>query len=149
MTVTTRTFTVAPKPAEVLEYLADFGNAEEWDPGTISCTRPDSGPVEIGTSWKNVSKFVGREVELTYTLQERTDSRVVFVGTNDSATSTDTIEVVPNGAGSRITYTADLEMHGVAKLATPIVKVMFEKLGNETEDQMSDVLNGLGTRRST
>lgn len=148
MTVTTRTFTVTPKPAEVLEYLADFGNAEEWDPGTVSCTREDSGPVDIGSSWKNVSKFVGREVELTYMLKERTDSRVVFVGTNDSATSTDTIEVVPNGAGSRITYTADLEMHGVAKLATPIVKVMFEKLGNETEDQMSDVLNGLGTRRN-
>ena len=78
----------------------------------------------------------------------KTPSRVVFVGTNDSATSTDTIEVVPNGAGSRITYTADLEMHGVAKLATPVVKLVFEKLGNETEDQMSDVLNGLGTRPS-
>ncbi|WP_353649918.1 SRPBCC family protein [Nakamurella sp. A5-74] len=147
MTVTTRTFTVVPKPAEVLEYLADFGNAEQWDPGTVSCTRLDSGPVTIGSSWRNVSKFIGREVELTYTLRESTASRVVLEGRNDSATSTDTMEVVPNGAGSRITYTADLEMHGVAKLATPIVKVVFEKLGNDTEDQMSDVLNGLSSSR--
>ena len=26
----------------------------------------------------------------------------------------------------------DLEMHGVAKLATPVMKIEFEKLGNET-----------------
>ena len=147
MTVTTRTFSVRPDPATVLAYLADFGNAEEWDPGTESCTRQDPGPVQIGSTWHNVSKIVGREVELTYTLKDLTDAKVLFEGVNDSATSTDTIDVVPDGTGSTITYTADIEMHGAAKLATPIIKLVFEKLGNETEDQMSDVLNKLAVTR--
>lgn len=146
MTVTTRTFTVTAAPDTVLEYLADFGNAEQWDPGTVSCTRQGSGPVEVGSSWLNVSKFAGREVELTYTLRDRTAHRVMFVGKNDSAISTDTIDVVAAGEGSSVTYTAHLEMHGIAKLATPIVKLVFEKLGNETQDQMSDVLNRLGSQ---
>ncbi|MTD14624.1 polyketide cyclase [Nakamurella sp. YIM 132087] len=143
MTETSRTFTVTPPPATVLSYLEDFGHAEEWDPGTETCTREDAGPVGVGSQWHNVSKIAGREVELTYTLKERSASRLVFVGENDSATSTDTIDVVPAGTGSEITYTADVEMHGAAKLATPIIKLIFEKLGNETEDQMSDTLNRL------
>ena len=32
----------------VIDYLKDFGNAEEWDPGTQSCTRSDSGPIREG-----------------------------------------------------------------------------------------------------
>lgn len=143
MTTTTRTFSVTPAPAVVLDYLQDFGNATEWDPGTEECTRKDSGPVGVGSVWHNRSKIAGISTELEYTLRARTSSSVVLVGENDTATSTDTIEVLPEGTGSRITYTSEVEMHGAAKLATPIVKLVFEKLGNETEDQMTTALNKL------
>lgn len=143
MTTTTRTFTVTPTPQVVLDYLQDFGNAVEWDPGTEECTRKDSGPVGVGSVWHNKSKIAGVHTELEYTLRSRTDSTVVLVGENDTATSTDTIEVVPEGTGSRVTYTSEVEMHGAAKLATPIVKLVFEKLGNDTEDQMTEALNRL------
>ena len=143
MTETSRTFTVTAAPPVVLSYLADFSHATEWDPGTEKCERLDDGPVRIGSRWHNVSKIAGRSVDLTYTLKEHTDARIILVGENDSATSTDTIDVVPHGSGSRITYTADIEMHGAAKLATPLIKVIFEKLGNDTEDQMSSVLDKL------
>lgn len=145
MPTVTRTFTVTPPPERVLPYLADFGNAEEWDPGTESCTRIGVGPVEPGAQWHNVSKIMGVTTELTYTLQEVTADRVVLVGENDSAESTDTIVVVPTAdGGSEITYTADLEMKGAAKLAAPAMKIVFEKLGNDTEEQLSQVLNSRG-----
>lgn len=82
--------------------------------------------------------------ELTYVLRELTDDKLVFVGTNDSSTSTDTISVVPAGAGSTLTYRADLEMKGPAKLISPVMKLVFEKLANDTEKQLSTVLNDLG-----
>jgi carbon monoxide dehydrogenase subunit G len=144
MTTTSRTFTVTPDPTTVLSYLKDFANAEEWDPGTVSCTQISEGPVAVGTRWKNVSKIAGNETELVYTLEELTDDRVVLVGKNEQATSHDTIEVEPHGTGSEITYTADLQMHGLAKLATPVMKLIFEKLGNDTENDMVETLNRLG-----
>lgn len=143
MTSVSRTFTVQPAPGVVIDYLKDFGHAEAWDPGTEKCTRNDAGPVQVGSSWHNVSKIMGVSTELTYTLRELTDDRVVLVGENDSATSTDTITVVPSGSGSEITYRADLEMKGAAKLATPAMKLVFEKLAGDTEKQMTEVLNGL------
>jgi len=69
--------------------------------------------------------------------------RLVFVGSNDTATSTDTITVTPHGTGSRVSYRAQLELHGLAKLAGPVVKLVFEKVASATRDQMIDVLNQL------
>ena len=143
MPTVSRTFSVSPPPATVVDYLKDFGNAEDWDPGTQTCTRTDGGALAEGASWHNVSNIFGVTAELTYVLRELTDSKLVFVGTNKSSTSTDTITVVPDGRGSKLTYRADLEMNGVAKVLNPVMKLVFEKLANDTEKQMVTVLNDL------
>ncbi|GAA2464201.1 SRPBCC family protein [Winogradskya humida] len=139
-----RTFTVTAAPAAVLEYLRDFGNTEQWDPGTQSTTRTDAGPIVAGSTWHNVSKVLGITTELTYTLQEATSDRLVFVGRNDGATSTDTITVRPAEGGSEVNYHLELQMHGAAKLATPVMKFEFEKLGTETAKSLTETLNKLG-----
>ncbi|MDQ3402073.1 MAG: SRPBCC family protein [Actinomycetota bacterium] len=138
----TRTFTVNQSGDAVLEYLRDFSRAEEWDPGTVSCTRLDSGPVAVGSRWRNVSKFLGKETELRYELTRLEADRVQFVGKNDTATSTDDISVKPGAAPgtTSITYHAHIEFHGLAKLAGPVAKVAFEKLGNETEENLVRIL---------
>ena len=90
-----------------------------------------------------MSNIFGVKAELTYVLRELTDDKLVFVGTNKSSTSTDTITVAADGTGSKLTYHADLEMNGAAKLLNPMMKLAFEKLANDTEKQMVAVLNGL------
>lgn len=145
MTTVSRTFDVRTEPAVVVDYLKDFAHAEDWDPGTESCTRTDSGPVAVGSTWHNVSKIAGVSTELDYRLESLTAETIVFKGHNESATSTDTITVFPgpDGTGSRVTYEAVIEMKGAAKLASPIMKLVFEKVGNDTEDDMTAVLNRL------
>lgn len=144
MTTVTRTFTVRPDPATVLDYLKDFTHAEEWDPGTVRCTRNETGPIVVGSTFHNESKIAGTSTELTYTLEKLTHDTIVLVGRNETATSTDTITVVPaDGGGSQVTYQAVIEMSGAAKLAAPAVKVVFEKVGNDTERDMTEALDRL------
>lgn len=138
-----RTFSVTPTPDRVIDYLKDFSNAEEWDPGTQTCTREGAGPVEVGATWRNVSKLVGMTAELTYTLDTLTSRTLVFVGKNKSSTSTDTITVDASGAGSVVTYQADLEMKGAAKLLNPAMKIVLERLAGDAEKQLTTVLNAL------
>ena len=138
-----RTFQVRPPVPVVVDYLKDFARAEEWDPGTKSCTRTDAGPVQVGSSWHNVSEFKGKDTELEYRLTEFADGRLVFVGENKTATSTDTISVRPAGSGSEITYHAQIEFNGLAKLATPFLKSEFDELGDRTVQQMTTVINDL------
>lgn len=144
MTTVSRTFHVKPEPAIVLAYLKDFTNAAEWDPGTERCERTDgSGPIDVGARFHNVSKIAGVSTELDYTLTELTNDTIVFVGVNDTATSTDTITVRPEATGSEVVYQAVIEMKGAARLAAPVVKLIFEKVGTDTEKQMSAALDRL------
>lgn len=138
-----RTFEVRQPVSVVIDYLKDFATAERWDPGTKSCTRTDAGPVQVGSTWHNVSEFKGKDTELEYRLVEMTDSRLKFQGENKTATSQDTISVQATGTGSAITYHAQIEFHGLAKLATPFLKSEFEELGDKTVRQMTSVINAL------
>ena len=138
-----RTFTVDSPKREVFEYLRDFANAEEWDPGTVSCTRIGTGPVGLGTTWHNVSKVLGKETELTYELTRQEPEHLQFTGKNKTATSTDDITLADGDTlgTTTITYDATIELHGPAALASPVMKVAFEKLGNETEDSLKRVFS--------
>ena len=138
-----RTFSVRPPPRVVVEYLKDFSNAVEWDPGTQQCTRIDDGAIGEGASWHNVSKIYGFTAELTYTLEALSDSNVVFVGKNKGSTSVEKIYIDAANTGSVITYRNELEMHGALSLLNPVLKLAFEKLANETEKQLTSVLNRL------
>ncbi len=145
MSTVSRTFRVDISPEIVVPYLADFTHAEQWDPGTVRCVRNDHGPVTVGSSWHNTSKIAGISTELTYTLEQLTDERIVLVGRNDTATSTETIDIAAMGTGSNIRYTNDLQFKGIARLAAPLAKLIFEKLGNDTEKQLVETLNALRT----
>lgn len=140
-----RTFTVNQPMGAVVDYLKDFAHTESWDPGTKTCRRTDSsGDIGVGARWHNVSEFRGKEVELDYELARLEPQHLTFVGRNSSATSTDDLTFEPQGAGgTSITYRANLEFSGLLRLVGPFVKPGFEKLANETVDQLTGVLNGL------
>lgn len=137
----TRSFTVRASPDAVVDYLRDFSRAVEWDPGTVSCERIDAGPVAVGARWHNVSKIAGIETELTYELARLEPGRVVFVGKNDTATSTDDITVIAGDqpGTAKLTYHATIEFEGAAKVASPIAKVVFEKIGSDTEESLTRI----------
>jgi carbon monoxide dehydrogenase subunit G len=136
-----RTFTVAAPADAVLEYLRDFGNTNEWDPATQQATRIGGGPLTVGASWHHTSKVLGVRTELTYTLQAATGDRLVFTGHSEGATTTGTIAVRPVADGTEVTYQVQLEVHGLAQLATPVLRIELEKLGDATAAQLTSVLN--------
>jgi hypothetical protein len=89
------------------------------------------------------SRVLGLRIELTYLLRERGPDRLVFAGHDEGATSTGTITVRPIEGGAEVTFHLEREMHGVAKLATPLAKLEFEKLGNEVVARLTAALSGL------
>ena len=138
-----RTFVVAKPVDVVVNYLKDFANAEHWDPGTKTCTQETPGPVQVGTTWHNVSEIKGHETELSYRLEELSPNHIKFVGENKSATSIDDLTFAEAGTGTSITYHSHVEFHGVAKIASPFLQGEFKELGETTERQITEVINAL------
>jgi carbon monoxide dehydrogenase subunit G len=143
MIVVERTFTVETTPAAALAYLKDFGNNQEWDRAAQHTTRNDAGPLQPGATWRQAGRFFWITAELTWTLVEATGDRLVFHGRNEGATCADTVTVRPAPGGTEVTYRVELELHGLAKLVTPVLKIEFEKLGTESAAGLRQALNRL------
>ena len=65
-----RTVETSAPTAQVFDFLADFTNTEEWDPGTVRTDRI-SGDGGVGTAYANTSRFLGRNTDLTYVVRTR------------------------------------------------------------------------------
>jgi carbon monoxide dehydrogenase subunit G len=127
-------------PAHVFAYLSDFTNTNDWDPGTVR-TELVSGDGGVGTTYHNVSSFMGRETELTYVVQTHQPDRLFALrGENETVTAHDSMEIAPMGAGSRVTYTADFAFKGVTKYLAPLLAPALKKLGDEAEKGLSEAL---------
>ncbi|MBA2695010.1 MAG: SRPBCC family protein [Actinobacteria bacterium] len=142
----TRQFAVNVDQAAAIDYLKDFSNAVEWDPGTVACERIDDGPIRVGSRWHNTSKLIVINTELEYELTELRDDGLVFVGTNTTATSYDRINVISTGGGARLTYDATVTFNGKARYADPLMTLIFLKLARDTVRDLTRALEALPRR---
>lgn len=131
-----RTFSTVATPDAAYAYLADFTHAEEWDPGTQTCERT-SGDGGVGTAYRNVSTFLGREVEITYTTAELAPpTRVHLRGINEQFEGHDIFEITAAGRGSQVRYTAEMSFSGLSRFASPVVAAYLPILARKTVDQL-------------
>jgi hypothetical protein len=146
MIVVERTFAVSAAPDVALGYLQDFANAQEWDPSGLRTSRVGVGPIVPGTHWRHVRKLYGVTAELTYTLVSRDPGRLVFHGRSEGATCVETVLVRAVPGGAEVTYRVELEMHGLAKLATPLLRPGLEKLAGAGVAAVTAALDGSAVR---
>lgn len=135
--------TAAASPARVLAYMLAFENSVEWDAGTTSCARV-AGDGGVGSRYRNVSEFNGRQMVLDYTVESVADDRFVIVGRTKGVESYDTVSVRPWGdGGTELEYDATFAFGGLLKLAEPFLKGTFAKLGDATAADISKALDRL------
>lgn len=138
-----RTFTTSAQPEAVFDFLADFTNVEAWDPGTVSCERV-SGDGGVGTTYRNVSKFLGRTTEITYTTQEsERPTRLHFTGRNEQFVGQDVLGVRAHAEGSEVTYTAEFAFEGAARFAAPVVVAYLPILARQAVHDLKAALDHL------
>lgn len=135
-----RTVTVDTAPEKVWDYLSDFRTTEEWDPPTVTTART-SGDGGVGTTYHNVSQFLGSEQEVDYVVTEYVEgSRLQLAGDAGSMKLLDTITVEPHGTGTSVTYHAEFEPEGAAKLAAPLLpaglKLLADKVASSLEEKL-------------
>lgn len=139
-----RTVIDSPKSREELfGYLSDFSSAAEWDPGVVRADRTDSGAVAVGSEFRLVASFLGRETPLTYRVTEIDAPRsVTFRGENATVVSLDTITFADRPQGTRITYDADLQLKGPLKVADLALRAAFGRIGDKARDGLRDAVDG-------
>ena len=136
-----RTVTTRWDAGSVFDYLLDFEHAEEWEAGTVSCERL-TGDGGVGTRYRNVSKFLGRETTLDYEVEKVVPGRnFVITGGNKTVVSKDTVIVTPSvSGGAQVQYRADMTFKGIASVISPLLSPFLKKLADDTEALLRSTL---------
>ncbi len=138
-----RSVETSATPEAVFAYLSDFTTTTDWDPGTVE-TVLLSGTGGVGTTYRNISRFLGRTTELTYAVTDHEPDRLFALrGENSSVVTHDRVEIEPDGFASRVLYTADFEFKGIGRLVAPLLAPAVKKLGDDAEKGLRRVLSKL------
>jgi carbon monoxide dehydrogenase subunit G len=135
---------VVKKPLDtVFDFLSDFTTTVQWDPGTVTTVRLH-GNGGIGTTYLNTPKFLGKQTQLTYVVEELADRKLIRLrGENETVTSVDAMRFRRVGSGTEVSYRAEFEFKGLSRLIAPLLKPALERLGNQAEAGMRKALNRL------
>lgn len=135
---------------EAFDYIADFANAQEWDPGVVTARRIGDGPVAVGTRYELGVRMGGRVAPMEYriTVLDRPD-RVVLVGSGSNVEAVDDIRFERAGDGTVIDYTADIRLGGILRLAQPFLGGSFAKIGRDAAEGMDRTLAARAARAAT
>jgi len=128
---------------ETFDYMAEFSNGAEWDPGVATAERLDDGPVGLGSRFRLSVKVGGRTTPLDYAIDSyERPHRVVLVAENSFVRSEDTVTVVQRpGGGSVLTYDAELTFQGTLSPFSRALALPFRRIGDRGLDGLRKVLS--------
>jgi uncharacterized protein YndB with AHSA1/START domain len=108
-------------PADVFAVLADVTKNAQWASASIDGHLTSPGPVGVGTTAREVTRFLGRRMETDSEVIEFIPGRrLAYIVRSASFPFAGAFDVVPEGAGSRVTATFEATPTGRFRLLGPI-----------------------------
>jgi carbon monoxide dehydrogenase subunit G len=127
---------------DAFAFVADFANAQHWDPGVASSERLDDGPVGVGSRYRLGIRMRGRVVPMEYRITTFEPSRrVVLGGEGSNVSAVDDIRFEATPAGTRIQYTADIRLGGWMRLIEPLAGGAFRRIATDAVNGMQAALD--------
>lgn len=124
---------------DAFNYIADFRNSQEWDPGV------SSSKIVMGTEPMEGTVY-GVKAGVAYlkykTLEYQVPKRTVLEAVSNYIRSYDVMTVAETATGCDVTYDATLELRGVAKLFNPGVGLFFDRIGDKAAAGLAEALDG-------
>lgn len=113
---------------EVFDFVTDLSNDPKWQSSIESVKQVSDGPIGVGSTWRYVTKFLGRknetEIQMTSYDPPR-QSRVKAVSGPIPFENTHTFQ--EQDGGTLLTFTGQAEIGGFFKMAEGLAGKQLEK----------------------
>ncbi|MCG8689180.1 MAG: SDR family NAD(P)-dependent oxidoreductase [Desulfobacterales bacterium] len=116
----------------VFNYVSDFTNIKEWDPGVLSSNKIGTGEVGVGSTYDLVLTFGLFRPRMSYsTTVFQPFSKVVLKGKGDTYTAIDTIVFKKAGQGTQVDYQADIQFSGIGNYLEAYLSPVLRQIGRK------------------
>ena len=127
---------------DVFARMADFTNAEDWDPGVIKSVGASEGKIGLGSTFLLTVPSARKTMELKYVIEQyQPGELLVLRAVTPRLESLDRLSFARTSEGCEMTYDATLFFKGVAVLATPLLALSFRKIGDRARDSLKRYLD--------
>ena len=124
------TVTVNRPSEEVFAFLSNFENNPRWQSGMQEASFTSQGPLQVGSTYAQVAKFLGRRIESTFEVIEYEPHRLVkATSTSGSFPITFTRTVEPGSGNTQVRAIIEGDASGFFKLAEPLMKADGSAVG--------------------
>jgi hypothetical protein len=122
---------------EIFSYLANPECSPIWDTNTFKSVQYSEGVVEVGTTGKGVSRFLGRSYETNFTYDDYDPPHLVShrmtAGPMEIETTNDLRE---DENGTHITLSLKVNFKGINKLREPFISKRMKKQFRENLEDL-------------
>lgn len=126
---------------EVFEFISNFENNPRWQSGIQEARFTSEGPLGIGSTYEQSSKFLGRRIQTSFeVIAYEPRAMVKARSTSGSFPITFTRSVESLEEGTRVTAVIEGDASGFFRLAEPLLNRMVERQINADYAALKELL---------
>ena len=119
---------IARAPEEVFAFISDFEKNALWQDGVSKAWITSEGPLGVGSTYTQLSRFLGRDIEFHFVVTGFEAGRRVEFRTTSGTFPVEIVrEVQPAAEGSLVHAVIKGEPGGIFKLAAPLLNRMTQR----------------------
>ena len=136
------TSVVINRPIEdVFAYVSNPENESLWQSGVVESSLTSQGPMGVGSTAREVRRFLGRRIETTYELTEyEPNKKLSFKTTSGPISGQGGYSFESVEGDTRVTFLFEAQLGGFFKLAEPIVNRMARRQMEADSGNLKDLL---------
>ena len=134
---------IARPSAEVFDFFSDASNNPKWQKGMISCEWSSPGPIEVGSTYSQHARFMGRDVVSSFVVTELEQGRSITIETTASTFPIRVTRTVEPIDESSCRVSADISggpENGLIRLIGPLVEKRAQKSVDADYDRLVQLL---------
>lgn len=120
-------FIQAPQQ-DVFDFVTNLANDSQWQSSIESVEKTSEGPIGVGTTWRDVTKFLGRKIETEIEMTKYDPpNRASVKAIRGPIPFENTYQVEARENGTQLSIRGQANIGGFFKIAEGMVAKQFEK----------------------
>ncbi|MCA9647733.1 MAG: SRPBCC family protein [Polyangiaceae bacterium] len=127
-------------PSFAFAFVSDFRHTAEWDPLVQRADLLTPPPIGLGSRFLLTNRFP--VPDLPYEIVEfQAPNRLTLRGETSSFRYQDSIGFEEARGGTRVSYSAQLDFKGFFRLGSPMLALMFQRIGDDALRGIEQAVN--------
>lgn len=141
MPTVSHSVTIMRSVQEVFAFVTDVRNNPRWQSNLLEARQLTDGPVQAGTSFREVRRLLGRQVEVTTQVTDYgPPTRFAVRSTSGPAPFQGRFAFEDAGGSTKVTFTMEVQPVGPLKLAESMVRGALQRDTEAALERLKAVL---------